>query len=72
LGTPTYPSNLPTALLPTGPSTSLILFTPLLCLHSPPSPSLENQWDQGLGLQGFESLELERSEEKERRSLLKH
>jgi hypothetical protein len=25
---------------------------------------LENQWDQGLGLQGFEFLELERNEEK--------
>jgi hypothetical protein len=40
-GTPTYPSNLPTTLPPTSPSTSLILLTPLLCLCSPPSPTLE-------------------------------
>jgi len=33
-------------------------------------PTLENQWDQGLGLQGFESPKLERSEEKEGEELL--
>jgi hypothetical protein len=64
-GTPAYPSNLPTALLPTNPPTSLTILTPLLCLRTPPSPTLENQWDQGLGLEGFESPKLERSEEKE-------
>jgi hypothetical protein len=69
-GTPTYPSNLPTALPPTSPSTPFILLTLLLCLLSPPSPTLENQWDQGLGLQGFEFLELERNEEKEGEELL--
>ncbi len=79
-GTPTYPSNLPTTLLPTNPPPSLILITPLSCLRSPPLPMLENQWDQGLGLHGFESSELERSKEKEgeelvgvsRRNLLEH
>jgi hypothetical protein len=52
----------------TSPFTSLILVAPLLCLHSPgsltASLTLEIQWDQGLELQGFESPELERSEEK--------
>jgi len=33
---------------------------------------LENQWDQGLGLQGFESPKLKRSEEKEGEELLEH
>jgi heme-degrading monooxygenase HmoA len=31
---------------------------------------LENQWDQGLGLQGFEFFKLERSEEKEGEELV--
>jgi hypothetical protein len=33
---------------------------------------LENQWDQDLGLQGFESPELERVRRKKGRSLLEH
>jgi hypothetical protein len=49
-GTPTYPSNLPTTLPPTSPSTSLIVLTPLLCLRSPPLPTLEIQWDHALRL----------------------
>jgi len=42
---PTYPSNLPKALPPTNPSTSLILLTPPL--HSPPSPMLEKHEQRG-------------------------
>jgi hypothetical protein len=56
---PTYlppfllPAHLPTYLYWTSPSTFLILLTPHLCLCSLPLPTLEIQWDQGLGLQSF-------------------
>jgi hypothetical protein len=57
-GTPIYPSNLPKALPPTNPLTSIIL--PTLPLHSPPSPMLqkhEQHGHLGLGLEELEELE---------------